>query len=144
LHGKNDFAEGSTILLDTNLKTILLDCQNNFVETLKIMNNAVNNFDILATNLSVHNYFNSLTELFFKRCFNVDFDRIFLRYWYMYIFSFIFYINKLYFARYKQHVTTLRNFNEMTDESFHIRYNFFTKQIEHGARTEWNRRSNEI
>jgi len=51
----------------------------------------------------------------------------------MYIFSFIFYVNKLYF-RYEQHITTLRNFNETIDESFHIRYNFFTKQIEHGAR----------
>jgi len=37
---KNDFAEGSKILLDTNLKIILLDHQNNFVEILKIMNNA--------------------------------------------------------------------------------------------------------
>jgi len=36
LHGKNDFAEGSKILLDTNLKIILLDCQNNFVGILKI------------------------------------------------------------------------------------------------------------
>jgi len=34
-------------------------------------------------------------------------------YWYMYIFSFIFYVNKLYFARYKQHITTLRNFNKI-------------------------------
>jgi len=30
------FAEGSKILLDTDLKIILLDEQNNFVETLKI------------------------------------------------------------------------------------------------------------
>jgi len=37
---KNDFAEGSKILLDT---------ENNFVETLKIMNNATKNFDILTT-----------------------------------------------------------------------------------------------
>jgi len=32
--------------------------ENNFVKTLKIMNNAAKNFDILATSLSVlHNYF---------------------------------------------------------------------------------------
>jgi len=31
IHGKNDFAEGSKILLDTDLK-IILDHQNNFVE----------------------------------------------------------------------------------------------------------------
>jgi len=48
IHRKNDFAEGSKILLDTDLKIILLDHQNNFVETLKIMSNAPKNFDILA------------------------------------------------------------------------------------------------
>jgi len=37
VHGKNDFAEGFKILLDTYLKIILLDHQNNFVKTLKIM-----------------------------------------------------------------------------------------------------------
>jgi len=31
LHGKNDLAEGLKILLDTDLKIILLDRQNNFV-----------------------------------------------------------------------------------------------------------------
>jgi len=39
---KNDFAKGSKILLDTDLKIILLDHQNNFVGILKyddIMNN---------------------------------------------------------------------------------------------------------
>jgi len=40
LHGKNDFAEGFKILLNTDLKIILLDHQNNFVGTLKIMSNA--------------------------------------------------------------------------------------------------------
>jgi len=35
LRKKNDFAEGSKILLDTDLKIILLNHQNNFVETLK-------------------------------------------------------------------------------------------------------------
>jgi len=40
LHGKNDFAERSKILLDTDLKIILLDYQNNLIGTLKIMNNA--------------------------------------------------------------------------------------------------------
>jgi len=59
MHGKNNFAERSKILLDTDLK-VILDHQNNFVKTLRIMSNAVKNFDILTTNLSVlHNYFDS-------------------------------------------------------------------------------------
>jgi len=37
LHGKNNFVEESKILLNTDLKIILLDHQNNFVETLKII-----------------------------------------------------------------------------------------------------------
>jgi len=37
LHGKNDFAEGSKILLKTDLKIILVEHQNNFVGILKIM-----------------------------------------------------------------------------------------------------------
>jgi len=41
IHGKNDFAERSKILLDTYLKIILL-------ETLKIMSNAAKNFNILG------------------------------------------------------------------------------------------------
>jgi len=62
---KNDFAEGSKILLATVLKIILLDHQNNF-GTLNIMNNAAKNFDILATSLSVpHNYFDNSTKLIF-------------------------------------------------------------------------------
>jgi len=57
VHGKNDFAERFKILLNTDPKIILLNHQNNFVETLKIMSNA-KNFDILATSLSfLHNYF---------------------------------------------------------------------------------------
>jgi len=36
MHGKNELAEGSKILLDTDLKIILLGHQNNFVGTLKI------------------------------------------------------------------------------------------------------------
>jgi len=64
-HGKNDFAEGFKILLDTDLKIILLGHQNNFVRILKIMNNAAN-FDILATSLYVlHNYFDNSTKLYF-------------------------------------------------------------------------------
>jgi len=43
-HGKNDFAEGSKILLDTNLKIILLDLRNNFVGILKIMSNTAKIF----------------------------------------------------------------------------------------------------
>jgi len=62
---KNDFAEGFKILLDTDLKIILLDHQNDFVGTLKTMSNA-KHFDIPATSLSVlHNYFNSSTKLLF-------------------------------------------------------------------------------
>jgi len=65
---KNDFAERSKILLDTDLKIILLDYQNNFLETLKITSNAAKIFDILVTNLSVYiiifvvqqNYFSNL------------------------------------------------------------------------------------
>jgi len=63
LHGKNDFAERSKILLDTDLKIILLDHQNNFVGTLKIMNNAAK-FDTLAISLSdIHNYFDRSINL---------------------------------------------------------------------------------
>jgi len=40
IHENNDFAEESKILLDTDLKIILLDRQNNFIRALKIMNNA--------------------------------------------------------------------------------------------------------
>jgi len=50
MHGKNNFAEGSKILLDTDLKIILLDYQNNFVESLKIMRNVAKKCVILATN----------------------------------------------------------------------------------------------
>jgi len=51
-HGKNDFAERFKILLDTDLKIILLAHQNNFVVTLKVMSNAAKNFGILATDSS--------------------------------------------------------------------------------------------
>jgi len=50
LHGKNDFAERSKILLDTGPKIILLGHQN-VVGILKI-SNAIKNFNI-ATSLSV-------------------------------------------------------------------------------------------
>jgi len=53
-------------LLDTDLKIILLDHQNNFAGTLKIMR-AAKNFNILATGLSVlNNYFDSSTKLLFS------------------------------------------------------------------------------
>jgi len=42
-----------------------LDYQNNFVETLKIMSNIAQNFDILATSLSVLIYFDSSIKLLF-------------------------------------------------------------------------------
>jgi len=51
LHEKNDFAEGFKILLNIDLK-ILLDHQNNFVGTLKVMSDAAKYFDILATSLN--------------------------------------------------------------------------------------------
>jgi len=61
-NGKNDFAEGSKILLDLYRKIILLGHQNNFIGTLKMMSNAAKNLDTLATSLSVlHNYFNGST-----------------------------------------------------------------------------------
>jgi len=63
VHGKNDFAEGSKILLDTDLK-IILDHRNNFVGILKISNTA-KNFASLA-NLSVlHHYFDKSTKFIF-------------------------------------------------------------------------------
>jgi len=44
----------------------LLDHQNNFIRTLKAMNNAAKNFDVLATGLSVlHNYLDGSTKLLF-------------------------------------------------------------------------------
>jgi len=66
LHGKNDFAKRIKILLDTDLKIILLEHQNNFVRILKIINNAVKIFDILISSSVLHNYFNSSTKLFFQ------------------------------------------------------------------------------
>jgi len=43
--------------LDTDLKTIVLDHQDNFVGILKIMNDAAKVFDILAINSSIfHNF----------------------------------------------------------------------------------------
>jgi len=66
LYEKNDFAERSKILLNTDLEIILLDHQNNFIGILKIMSNAAKNVNILATSLSVlHNYFDSSTKLLF-------------------------------------------------------------------------------
>jgi len=62
LHGENDFTEGSKILLDTDLKIILLGHQNNFVGILKIMSNIAKNFDILVYSV-LHNYFDRSTKL---------------------------------------------------------------------------------
>jgi len=44
-------------LLDTDLKIILLDYQNNFVGILKIMSNTAKNFVILTGLSGLHNYF---------------------------------------------------------------------------------------
>jgi len=54
IHGKNDFekSEKFKILLDTDLKIILLDCQNNYVKRSNVMSNIVKNVDILATNFT--------------------------------------------------------------------------------------------
>jgi len=68
LHGKKDFAEESKILLDTDLKIILLDHQNNFVRTLKIRSNAAKNFDILTSNLSVPNNYFEFNKITFLIC----------------------------------------------------------------------------
>jgi len=65
LHEKNDFNEESKIL-DTDLKIILLDHQNNFDKTLKIISNAAKNFDVLTTSWNtLRNYFDSSTKLNF-------------------------------------------------------------------------------
>jgi len=59
IHRKNDFAEEFKILTGYRSK-------NNFVRTLKIMNNIAKSFNILAISLNVlHNYFNTSTKLFF-------------------------------------------------------------------------------
>jgi len=60
------FAERSKILLDTDLKIILLSHQNDFVGTLNKNNKqCCKNVDILATSLSVlRNYFDSSTNYF--------------------------------------------------------------------------------
>jgi len=46
IHGKNNFVEGSNILLNTDPKTTLLNDQNNSVGILKIINTAAKHFDI--------------------------------------------------------------------------------------------------
>jgi len=65
LHGKNDFAERSKILLNIDQKIILLDYQNNFIGILKIISNAAKNFDTLATLSVLQNYFDNSTKLLF-------------------------------------------------------------------------------
>jgi len=50
---------------DTDLKIMLLNCQNNYVARSSIISNAAKNFDVLATSLSVpHNYHDDPTGLF--------------------------------------------------------------------------------
>jgi len=66
---KKLFAKESKILLDIDLKIILLDRRNNFVGILKIMSNA-KNFNILASSNVLHNYFDSLTKLLFWSVFS--------------------------------------------------------------------------
>ena len=59
IHGKNDdwSIYKNVSIIDTDLKIILLDYQNNYARNLRMMGNAMKNFDLL-------NYFNSLTKLF--------------------------------------------------------------------------------
>jgi len=54
LHKKNDFTEGSKILLDT---------ENNFVKALKIMSDAAKNFELMFERSTY--YFDSSTKLLF-------------------------------------------------------------------------------
>jgi len=61
---KNDFAKLSKNLAK-DLKIILLDHQNNYVENLSVDDYAVKSFDTLATSLSaLQNYFDGPTKLF--------------------------------------------------------------------------------
>jgi len=64
LYGKNNFVERSKILLDTDLKIILLNHQNNFVGTLKIMSNVAKNFHSLATGTIIIILISSIKLLF--------------------------------------------------------------------------------
>jgi len=61
IHGKKDFVKIKylKILLDTNLKIILQDCRNNYIENLSIMHNITKNFNILTINLILHKSFDS-------------------------------------------------------------------------------------
>ena len=55
------------IYLDTDLKIILLNHQNNFAGILNIMSNAAKYFDILVTNFRfTYNCFDSSAKLFFR------------------------------------------------------------------------------
>jgi len=52
-------------IFDNLTKIISLDYQNNFIGILKTMNNAAKSFDILTINLSIlYNYFDSSTKFF--------------------------------------------------------------------------------
>jgi len=54
---KNDFAEVSENLVRYKSENnFLLDFQNNYVRCSSIIGHAAKSFDILATDLSVHNY----------------------------------------------------------------------------------------
>jgi len=53
IHDKNNFAEVSKNLLDTDLKIILLNHQSNYVERSNIFDNTAKCFNILATSLNV-------------------------------------------------------------------------------------------
>jgi len=53
-------------LLAADLKIILLNHQNNFVGTLKIMINAIKNFNILATSLSVYIIILIIQQIYFS------------------------------------------------------------------------------
>jgi len=65
IYGKNDSV---VVFKNLDLKIILLDYQNNYVEKSSIMNKTAKNFDILATSLNLiilivqQNYFKSISR----------------------------------------------------------------------------------
>jgi len=63
VYGKIDFTEGSKILLDTDLKIIFLDRQNNFVETLKIISMLQKIWSYSSNWFERSNYFDSSTKV---------------------------------------------------------------------------------
>jgi len=67
LHEMNNYMKRMILLkqinLDTDLKKILFDYQNNCIGRSSMMSNAAKSFDILAISV-LHNYFDGLIRLF--------------------------------------------------------------------------------